>query len=945
MRIYKLITFVLLFFTFYSITKAQEICNNGIDDDGDFLIDLNDSIECTCNTFIGNPNSLIPNPSFEEYNCLPNSVSQLSCSDTWEQATGATSDYFLNLNGGFCPAIIPQPFPDGNAVAGFIITNVLGNNYLEYIGACLTSPMQAGVSYTLQINLLGSSWDGSSMEGVNYGAVDIVLYGSGMCPIWPIAESWYCPIGYTDWSVLGSVSYTADETWQTIMITFTPTTNINAIMIGGPCQVPSSLNTNGPPDAFPYFWIDNLLLTTSNTYNVISKTGNFCTNNLVLSANIQLPYSNCQWYLNNVALEGEINDTLNVSELGLSSGQYKLQVTWPDNSCTIYEFNLNPPVSTLPLMEASTTNGCFPLEVQFTNITNPTSTTCLWTFGDGSTSTQFNPSHTYTSPGTYSVNLTITFSNGCTFDTSYQNYISVTEIPLTNILIFPYFGCSPLYLEFNELVLPDSASFLWNFGDGDTSTSINPIHTYLSEGNYNVDVSIIYSNGCAFDTTFQNLVTVFEPDTPNFAISPISGCPPLSVDFNNLNSTNTISSSWIFGDGNYSDTFNPNHTYTNSGVYSVIYSETDVNGCTLDTTFLNLVNVLDLPLSNFLITSANICPGDSVVFNNTNSSDALACLWTFGDGNNSNLCNATNIYSSSGTFDVNYSITHSNGCTFDTTFQDLITVNRINFPNFVISPVNGCMPLNVNFNTPNSSNIVSNSWNFGDGDSSDFFNPIHLYKFPGEFDVVFSVLDSNGCRYDSTFLNLIKVNNSPISNFDVTPSSGCSPLEINISNNSQNSNSFILNMGDGSEFNLSTFNSFVHIYSDSIEDKNYTIKLIAQTNEFCSDTASFEIFTNLCIGDPEIIYPNIFTPNSDGINDLFYLKTKNLKFIRLSIFDRWGNLVFEEESNDPLKNNPKWDASTNGKKANDGVFYFMYTAIALTGENLSGKGFFQLLDH
>ena len=144
---------------------AQEICTNGVDDDNDGLIDLNDSEDCAC-TSVSSVTSLLPNPSFEQYDCLPIVLGELSCADTWEQATIASTDYFLNVPGGLWDEIIPLPLPDGVGVGGFVISSYpidedgTEATYNEYIGGCLLAPMEAGVEYTIQMSLAGSSWDG-----------------------------------------------------------------------------------------------------------------------------------------------------------------------------------------------------------------------------------------------------------------------------------------------------------------------------------------------------------------------------------------------------------------------------------------------------------------------------------------------------------------------------------------------------------------------------------------------------------------------------------------------------------------------------------------------------------------------------------------------------------------------------------------------------------------
>ncbi len=92
----KRILILNIIFTLSFVSFSQEICNNGIDDDADGLIDLNDP-DCSCSGIGGgstNVTSLIPNPSFEQMNCCPSTFSEMSCATTWEQATTPTSDYF-----------------------------------------------------------------------------------------------------------------------------------------------------------------------------------------------------------------------------------------------------------------------------------------------------------------------------------------------------------------------------------------------------------------------------------------------------------------------------------------------------------------------------------------------------------------------------------------------------------------------------------------------------------------------------------------------------------------------------------------------------------------------------------------------------------------------------------------------------------------------------------
>ena len=270
---------IVLFFSFHA--SAQENCSNGLDDDNDGLVDLNDNLDCTCNGINSvNPgNNFIPNPSFEENSCLPTDFTQLAlgadgifCVNNWQAGTFGSSDYFVNAPGSFWPNI-PTPLPDGQAAAGFFIINLPditgfdGNIddgiYMEYLKTCLSQPLQPGNSYNLQLNLtgIGMSSFGNALSNIWFGPVDITLYGSSICTQSAI-QTEGCPTVSTDWVELGHASYQADGTWQTVNIQFTALNSIQSIMIGGPCSPPDDFtfsDTNGE-NFDPYFVLDNAIL-------------------------------------------------------------------------------------------------------------------------------------------------------------------------------------------------------------------------------------------------------------------------------------------------------------------------------------------------------------------------------------------------------------------------------------------------------------------------------------------------------------------------------------------------------------------------------------------------------------------------------------------------------------------------------------------------------------
>jgi gliding motility-associated-like protein len=507
--------------------SAQEICTNGVDDDNDGLIDLNDTEDCSC-TSVSSITSLIPNPSFELYDCLPQTFGELSCADTWAQATITTSDYFLNIPGAFWDNIIPMPVPDGQGVAGFVITSypidLEGSEFIiynEYIGGCLLAPMEAGVEYTIQMNLAGSSWDGSNSTGVFYGPIDITIFGSPACPEWPVSLDPFgieqgCPDILDEWVELGHTTYSANETWQLITIQFTPTTDIQSIMIGGPCELPEDFIVDFITNqTFPYFWIDNLLLNETSLFSSIETMGGYCTEDLILLGTSDTLAEYFQWYYDGVALPDQTNDQLEWSDLNLSEGMFQFIAFQNDSICAGSQIEVSLPAPIIPEIEASTQSGCEPLTVEFNNVAPTPSIACQWDFGDGNTSNECNPTNVFIEDGLYSINISVTFENGCTYDSTYQQYIEVTPLPQA------VFTASPQLTTVNNTQIsfyPESndeiVEWQWSFGEVFPNTDIVESPTVIFPsipGIYPVELVVINSVGCV--DTVTSYIVIESDDT------------------------------------------------------------------------------------------------------------------------------------------------------------------------------------------------------------------------------------------------------------------------------------------------------------------------------------------------------------------------------------------------------------------------------------------------
>lgn len=265
--------------------------------------------------------------------------------------------------------------------------------------------------------------------------------------------------------------------------------------------------------------------------------------------------------------------------------------------------NTGTPAAPVANFSGTPTSGTEPLTVAFTDLSTGSITSWSWTFGDGGTSTTQNPSYQYTAAGTYNVTLTVTGPGGSDGETK-NGYITVNPCtpPTAGFVGSPTSGNYPLNVNFTNQST-GAASYSWTFGDGGTSTSANPSHTYTSAGTYTVTLTAI--NTCGSDQMVRtNYITITTPpcDPPvaNFSGSPTSGDYPLNVTFTDLSTFSPTSWSWTFGDGGSSTAQNPSHTYTAAGNYTV--SLTATNSCGSDgETKSAYITVTEPPVSNWTV--------------------------------------------------------------------------------------------------------------------------------------------------------------------------------------------------------------------------------------------------------------------------------------------------------------------------------------------------------
>ncbi len=323
------------------------------------------------------------------------------------------------------------------------------------------------------------------------------------------------------------------------------------------------------------------------------------------------------------------------------------------------------------------TTGPAPLTVNFSSTTAGTVNTFSWVFGDGGTGTGTPISHTYTTPGIYTVSLTVDGAGGMNTETKTN---LITAQPTARFTATPSSGPRPLTVAFDagtSTVAPGT-TFSWNFGDNTTGTGQTVSHQYTTDGQFTVTLTVNGPGGMDTETATIGVT----PDA-DFSPSAVAGSAPFTVQFTNLTSgSGTITYAWAFGDGGTSTATNPAHTYTAAGTYTVTLTATGPGGPNVETkTNLIVVGAAGAPpVAEFTANPRTGVPPLTVQFTDQSTAGSAAIQsysWDFGDGTTSTARNPMHTYATSGTFSVTLTVRDTAGQTATRTQPNLIVTNPL----------------------------------------------------------------------------------------------------------------------------------------------------------------------------------------------------------------------------------------------------------------------------
>lgn len=472
--------------------------------------------------------------------------------------------------------------------------------------------------------------------------------------------------------------------------------------------------------------------------------------------------------------------------------------------------------------------ACEDIPVTFTNSTTGAAT-YSWSFGDGGASAQQEPSYAYPDTGIFTIKLIAFTQYGCS--DSVTSSIQVYKVPEVSFVMTPDSGCGPLTVSFDNHSKGELVTYLWDLGNGQTSTLFNPPPVTYEPGIYDTTyyVTLSVTNFCG-TIVYTDSVLVLPPPTALFGTNVNEGCSPLTLLFNNQTIGSGSDYFWDFGDGTTSTVVQAfNHTfYTGTEDTTYIITLIASNQCGADT-IQHSVLVHPNTVTAFFNTDATTgCAPLTVNFTNY-SSGGSNITWSFGDGNIANVPDPTHTFTAAGTYTVYQYV--NNGCSYDTTSIQ-VTVYPAAGLSFTAAPTTVCVDQPITF-TNTSTNSSGYEWSFGDSATSTLTSPVHAYDLAGTYTVI---LSGTSTTWDcpASVTSTVTVLSLPAVQFAPDVTFGCVPLTIAFQNNTSNASFYEWRFGDG---NTSAGASPSHTFTSP---GIYQVKLVAR-NSNCSDSMTVQV--------------------------------------------------------------------------------------------------------
>ena len=480
----------------------------------------------------------------------------------------------------------------------------------------------------------------------------------------------------------------------------------------------------------------------------------------------------------------------------------------------------------VPAFSCDALTGCSPLVVHTTDLSTGGVTSWSWDLGNGNTSTQQNPSASYSNPGRYIIKLVV--SDGTNTDSTFQ-VVMVFAKPTADFTSDRVAACPNDSVNFTSLATAGDAPidhYAWGFGNGIANNNMNVGYQYNQAGIYDVTLVVQDTNGCVATITKPSYIHIWAAPLAAFTANPVTSCGlSQSITFTNQTQGSGLTYQWLFGDSTYSNLANTSHLYQ-YGKYIAKLVATNSNGCS--SALQKTISVINLH-ADFVANKTRICAGETVNFASLSPMAGTDWKWDFGDGTTSTKQTPKHIYTAAGVYSVTFVI-KDGACHDSATKTAYITVT----PGFTISMSssqrNSCStPFTVNFSYVASTSVHC-VWDLGNGVIDTSASPSTTYTAPALYGVTLTAIDTNGCTITVASPGYIKTL-KPKPNF-TCDTLVCPGQTVQFRNHSVGGSYYLWHFGDGDTSNL--YNP-THVYTSF---GAFNVSLTAVDSAGCDSTVT-----------------------------------------------------------------------------------------------------------